>query len=416
MEILKETVSGVISLMFLIGLSTLAFDIQLIKTELTIIVPDDYITIQDAINAASSGNIIFVKNGIYYEHIIVNKTLCIIGESRSNTIIDGNRTGTCIHVIANGVNISNFTIRKSGYPYAGIYLDNSNRCNISGNSITDNVLGIILNCSNENYLVDNSFFANWYFGSASFIRSNFNIFDNNVVTENGYAIRLELSKNNTISNNTLSFNEDGIELRGSVNNSIINNDISHNKGGLGVPSGIRIFDYSHFNIVKNNTIFFNENYGIWIVNHSNNNTIADNNISENEVGVALFRCEGGNTFIDNVITNNECGISIVNCSQNMIFHNWFINNTSQAISYDSVNIWDNGFPSGGNYWSDYMERYPNATEIDNSGIWNTPYIIDKNNIDYYPIVSEFPSFLILPFFIMSTLFAAEIYRKRIKFE
>jgi hypothetical protein len=52
-----------------------------------------------------------------------------------------------------------------------------------------------------------------------------------------------------------------------------------------------------------------------------------------------------------------------------------------------MNVWDNGYPSGGNYWRDYQTRYPNATEIDSSGIWNTPYVIDANNTDRYPLMA-----------------------------
>jgi len=39
------------------------------------------------------------------------------------------------------------------------------------------------------------------------------------------------------------------------------------------------------------------------------------------------------------------------------------------------------FEGDGNYWSGYEERYPNATEIDGTGIWDKPYEIDADNID-----------------------------------
>jgi hypothetical protein len=55
-----------------------------------------------------------------------------------------------------------------------------------------------------------------------------------------------------------------------------------------------------------------------------------------------------------------------------------------------ANFWDNGYPSGGNYWSDYKEKYPNATELDESGIWSTPYVIDENNTDNYPLIHSYP--------------------------
>jgi hypothetical protein len=83
-----------------------------------------------------------------------------------------------------------------------------------------------------------------------------------------------------------------------------------------------------------------------------------------------------------------------------------------VYSYNSVNFWDSGYPSGGNYWSDYEERYPNATEINDSGIWNTPYVIDANNKDNYPIIPEFPSGVILPLFMMVTLIAVLLLRRK----
>jgi hypothetical protein len=57
------------------------------------------------------------------------------------------------------------------------------------------------------------------------------------------------------------------------------------------------------------------------------------------------------------------------------------------------NVWDDS--KEGNYWSDYVTRYPNATEIDGSGIWDTTYVISENNQDSYPLMSpvaipEFP--------------------------
>jgi len=73
------------------------------------------------------------------------------------------------------------------------------------------------------------------------------------------------------------------------------------------------------------------------------------------------------------------------------------------------NVWDDGAGKG-NYWSDYEDKYPDAEEIE--GIWDTPYVIDENNRDNYPIVPEFPSFLILPLFIIATLLAVIVYRRK----
>jgi hypothetical protein len=56
-----------------------------------------------------------------------------------------------------------------------------------------------------------------------------------------------------------------------------------------------------------------------------------------------------------------------------------------------MNVWDDGYPSGGNYWSDYLTKYPNASQIDHTGIGNAPYVINSNNTDRYPLMSTWPS-------------------------
>jgi parallel beta-helix repeat protein len=107
-----------------------------------------------------------------------------------------------------------------------------------------------------------------------------------------------------------------------------------------------------------------------------------------------------NTIIENDIeANKDVGIYFWNSSDNSFYHNNFVNNTHQI--YDghwdhpeqclpSINFWDNDFPSGGNYWSDYngtdlnTDLDQNATGSD--GIGDTPYTIDENNTDKYPLM------------------------------
>jgi len=59
----------------------------------------------------------------------------------------------------------------------------------------------------------------------------------------------------------------------------------------------------------------------------------------------------------------------------------------------SANIWDDGFPSGGNYWSDYIgvDLYGGLSqnETGSDGIGDTPYIIDANNQDNYPLIKPY---------------------------
>jgi parallel beta-helix repeat protein len=218
------------------------------------------------------------------------------------------------------------------------------------------------------------------------------------------------SSNNTIfGNNITENNRYGIVLASSSNyNNISGNKIADNM------FGIKLYYFSNYNNVSGNHITTNNLEGIWLSHFSNYNSISRNNITENnEYGIWLYVSSAYNSISgNNITTNNLYGIYLDYSSGNNIYHNNFVSNTQQAYSEESINIWDDGYPSGGNYWSDYQEKYPNATEIDDSGIWNIPYVIDSNNIDNYPIVPEFPSFIILPPFMIATLLAAIVYKRK----
>ncbi|MGD6806818.1 MAG: NosD domain-containing protein [Candidatus Bathyarchaeia archaeon] len=80
-------------------------------------------------------------------------------------------------------------------------------------------------------------------------------------------------------------------------------------------------------------------------------------------------------------------MDIIGSSYNTIYHNNFVNSTNLAKVSNSTNTWDDG--SSGNYWSDYKTRYPDASEIDKSGVGNSQYIIDADNKDSYPLIQPF---------------------------
>jgi parallel beta-helix repeat protein len=166
---------------------------------------------------------------------------------------------------------------------------------------------------------------------------------------------------------------------------------------------------NNVNVTIKNTSIKNFYYGIKI-SSSSNNTISRNNITaSNQDGIGLWSTEY-NSISGNNITNNGEGIHLESSSGTKFYHNNFVNNG--VYSYDSENVWDDGYPSGGNYWSDY-----NGTDANHDGIGDTPYVIDANNKDNYPLMSnyvipEFPSFLILPFFFMATLLAVIFYKRK----
>ena len=101
------------------------------------------------------------------------------------------------------------------------------------------------------------------------------------------------------------------------------------------------------------------------------------------------------------MSGNKRGINLIESLSNRIYLNNFMNNDDPVYSFDSTNIWNsleeityiyNGTTHEsylGNYWDDYEEKYPNAEEIDSTGIWNAPYSIDMDN-DIYSLTMRFP--------------------------
>jgi hypothetical protein len=81
--------------------------------------------------------------------------------------------------------------------------------------------------------------------------------------------------------------------------------------------------------------------------------------------------------------NDIKDISLTNSNDNNFLENNFV--IHAFLGGGGKNVWDNS--SFGNYWNDYLTKYPNASEIGNTGIGDTPYVIDANNIDHYPLMA-----------------------------
>ena len=140
--------------------------------------PNNYSRIQNAIDNASNGSIIFVFKGIYYEKILIDREICLIGESRNSTVINGNGTKDIISIISNDVSISNFTIINGHF---GIVSYNSSNLIIRDNNIFNNLHGISIHDGSSLILIfGNNFSDNVYsirLYSCSRIRVHFNNFD-----------------------------------------------------------------------------------------------------------------------------------------------------------------------------------------------------------------------------------------------
>jgi hypothetical protein len=314
----------------------------------TIVVPDDYDSIQEAIEVSDDGDTIFVKKGTHdgpiNQTIFINKTISIMGENSENTVINLHPAYTvtlitmqafydysnAVEITANNVKLTNLTLApKPG----GLVFVVGNGTQISNCIITK---GITLIGSNNNISKNKVTYR------FSLRHSSFNtIVGNTLLTEYFY---LRYSNSNILHNNTCR----GIAISGAGDTSSYNTFSRNMMNGENYPLGpivIAIGDHGTNNVFHDNYIM---NYNIPILDEG--------------IGVSLRSSAVDNTFYRNV----------------------FINNSQNAVSA-AGNFWDNG--AEGNYWSDY-----NGTDSNADGIGDTPYIINESNRDNYPLMAPITIF------------------------
>ena len=317
----------------------------------------DYVNIQDAIDNATDGDTIRVYEGIYYENLVVNKTVNLIGNGTEYTTIDGEGNGNVVEINTNNVEISKFFITRSRIYWheknAGIKIDSSNNL-ISNCNISNFHLGISLTFSKNNTISSCNISNNGYMGIEIKVSENNTISSCNISNNGHVGIDIFVSNNNIISNTNISNNEEGIRVHPSSNNIISYCNISNNKG-----NGIQLDSFSNYNTITNCNISNNIWTGIKLDDSSNN---------------SISNCN---------ILNNNHGIYIRDDSyDNTIFHNNFINNNNSA-SDECSNQWDNA--EEGNYWDDYV-----GNDRRGDGIGDTPFnITGGNNKDRYPLIEPY---------------------------
>lgn len=311
-------------------------------------VPQDYGTIQEAINAANPGDTIEVAAGEYPEHVLVNKSVTLKGDNRASIIV-GDGSTKIIEVNVGNVEITGFTIQDGGGWWKGIYVESwpgpLTGINITNNAIINTHEGV---------------FLSYCIGA---------IISSNTIDNTYYGIRLHGSDENTIMNNKINRSRYyGINLySGSENNEITSNEITNGKYGI-------LHEYSDSNTLELNTIASNAEYGIRL-SYSSNTLVRGNNIESNKYGVYLWD-SGGNDF----------------------YYNNFIDNTYQVEHYETElteNLWDddNVIPQArkGNYWSDYTGKDDGSGKGrsvesklagDKIGDTLTPHL----GLDWYPLM------------------------------
>lgn len=264
-------------------------------------VPQDYSTIQQAIDASSPGVTILVSAGTYNENITVWKPLTVKGENKQATIIAKLGVFAVCEIAADNSTVSGFTIEGGS---VGVWIHGSDYVTVIDNIIVNNDDGV------------------WTTSSIAVTVAG------NIMTDNLFMGLYLYSSNDTI--------------------------VDYNK-------------------LTNNT------YGAYLEN-SRDNSIHDNNVSLNYGDGFFIAGSSHNTLFHNMIFANTFGVYLEGSNSNAIYENHLLDNLEQAWADSAeANNWDNGVK--GNYWSDY-----NGVDSNGDGVGDTPYVINQNNQDRYPLM------------------------------
>jgi parallel beta-helix repeat protein len=278
------------------------------------------------------------------------------------------------------VTVRNLTVASF---WCGIMLDESSSyCKIRQNHLVSNTDGV--SCDGSNNIIEGNNVTGpaQYYG-ISLLTGSSNVIEGNIINmkNTGYGIHISnAGKDNVVAGNSL---------------------VNCNKA-------INVYSVQYLRIEGNNLT--NNGDGIYCQNGSNS-TISGNNIIGNYYGFRIYGGSNNSIFSNNIV---DCfgGMWLAGSSDNFLYHNNFINNTRHVYTGDLYDSWDNGYPSGGNYWDNYT-----GVDGNGDGIGDTPFVISGYNIDRYPLIEpivipEFQPTLILPFFVITTLLAVIVYRRK----
>ncbi|MCJ2556789.1 MAG: right-handed parallel beta-helix repeat-containing protein [Candidatus Thermoplasmatota archaeon] len=287
---------------------------------------------------------------------------------------------------AAGIHLSsaiNVTVRSNNFTSDGITIEGYySHAYASSHTITqDNLVNgkpIHYHKNCDNLQIDGGSIGQLIIANCTNVRvSNLQINDTAV------GIRLHYVENATIEENIVTGSFAGIGLGFTNNTTVVSNELVHNMIGLtlGYSDNITVFDVN---------MSTNDLAGISL-DHFDGITLRNSSIEGNQYGI-LF--EGGDsiTVLGNMIRGNEYGIAFGGVNELLANHNDFIDNNVHVYPYNGTgDSWDNGYPSGGNYWSNYtgIDNCSGSNQDvcpDPDGIGDTPYSVDNNSQDRYPFM------------------------------
>jgi parallel beta-helix repeat protein len=349
----------------------------------------------------------YLSNGITieYSNISSNDRGVHLRDSPNSTIRENEislNTEDGIYVeSSNGTIIANNSIASNGENGIWMYLSDGSL--ITGNAATDNYGGGIVVYVTTGAKITNNGLSSSH--GISLWGSDDILISGNTATDCISCIGLEKSINISVSDNVMvgggiyfsieqhtlsNWNTHDIDTSNTVNGKPVYYWKNVVGGEIPVNAGQVILANSSGVVVSHQEI---ENVFAGVeIGYSSNNSIHNNTITDGFLGMFLDHSDN-NTIINNTVSSNAYfGILIVHSHGNVIYHNSFIDNVNQSIDAYGTNSWDDGYPSGGNYWSNYTgideKSGPNQDQLGGDGLGDTPYVIlGAANPDRYPLMS-----------------------------
>ena len=362
----KLTIIGLVVILFGSEMFFLALPMKVSAEPTTIYVDDvigsgidnpneDYTSIQDAINNAQSGDIIYIHSGQYYENINIEKDgIIIIGANINETIIDGNNRHNVVNITSNSLYFGNLTLINGidmRYHNAfGLNIINSNHITIENVNINSCDNGVIFDSSydstiNNSYIHDNLVRGIMIVGRFENEKSNIEIMNNTLFNNSeGVSIQGQFKCSNYIGSNK--FDNHNISIRtasyGRISENIIENNSINNSEICGIyiiESGSNIF---------NNTINNSHNNGIYLKGRSfiynEKSKIISNNIYNTAIYGIYIEYQLNTIIYNNVIVNSSSGLYI-RSSNNIIAQN---NSIIKTLNYGIYDEGTSPITPGGN--------------------------------------------------------------------
>ena len=283
--------------------------------------------------------------------------------------------------------VRNVRVHSGFWNYVGVWLEGVQNGRIEGSVFADNADGVYVLNSADVTLTSNTITGSLWDGIRVDLSTRISLEGNDAQWNQFDGVSAYETTALAVTNNVVSNNDWGVYLWYVDSVTVAGNNASaNNVVGIG-------FDFSANATATGNQLWDND----WGFDVSETSHLV---VRENAVGRSTsdaVAVTGGTnlTFVQNTFVGTGGGLMMVGATNTLVYHNAFLGNAIQAADDPGANAWDDGYPSGGNYWSDYAGvdscSGPNQNVCpDPDGIGDTPYVIDADSRDRHPLMSPAP--------------------------